>query len=362
MKNKTGNTVLIVGWILGMVGEGFLTFAAEPATVKGSHFFMEAKEGDRLTWRQECWVAGDQFRVVFHRGYPKRSYILFDGSSVWQWKEGETEAKKQSPKFAAQWRGWTSRYRPEYGELKQEGPEEFGGVLCERQSFMSLPDVNGPSSVIREWIDPKISLVLKREMDEDPQLKTTVLLTKFESGIVIDSAMFKLPEGVKAPPPTPLVGQPAPDFSLKRYDTGEALTLSQFKGKNVVLLNFFATWCGPCVAEMPGFVKVYQAYKEKGVEFLSVDVGERDGDPKGLIARFAREEGVTWPILLDDASQISHRVYGARQVPTTVVINTEGIIEVYKVGKLTEEKLAQHLDRILGLDPKKSAERPKNSQ
>lgn len=146
----------------------------------------------------------------------------------------------------------------------------------------------------------------------------------------------------------PAIGQPAADFSLKRFDTGEAVKLSDFKGKTV-LLNFFATWCGPCKGETPGFVKVYDEYKNKDVVFLSVDTGERGNDPNALVSAFAKQYEVTWPIVMDEKQDAVKTAYGVRGIPTNVVINKEGNITYYRSGGIPETKLKNELNRAMGL-------------
>ncbi len=156
---------------------------------------------------------------------------------------------------------------------------------------------------------------------------------------------------------TPEVGKPAKDFALKRYDTGEIVKLSDFKGKKAVMLNFFATWCGPCRSETPGFVKVYEEYKDLGVEFISVDTGERGKDPAAVLPPFVKKFGVTWPIVLDE-NFATGAAYGAQGIPTNLVISKEGIVKFYRVGGIPERALKQELDRVLGKVEKKADEFP----
>jgi len=135
---------------------------------------------------------------------------------------------------------------------------------------------------------------------------------------------------------------------LKRYDTGEEIKLSDFKGKTV-LLNFFATWCGPCRAETPGFVKVYEEYKGKDVVFLSVNTGERGGDPHALVKAFVERYGVQWPVVMDEPTAGVANQYGVSGIPTNIVIDKDGIVKFYKVGGIHERELTRQLDRVLGL-------------
>lgn len=141
---------------------------------------------------------------------------------------------------------------------------------------------------------------------------------------------------------------PAADFTLKRFDTGHPIKLSDYQGK-VIVLNFFTTWCGPCLKETPGFVNVYDEYKDKDVVFLSVDTGERSKDPQAVISAFVKRYGVHWPILLDEAPGSVYIAYGVKGIPMNVVINKKGDITYCRSGYLSEEKLKTELNRALGL-------------
>lgn len=124
----------------------------------------------------------------------------------------------------------------------------------------------------------------------------------------------------------PKTGFLAPDFTLTSTD-GETFTLSALRGRPVIL-NFWATWCPPCRAEMPAFEQVWQRYKADGLVILGIDQGES----KAVVERFARQEvGTTFPLLLDQTTEIG-AIYGVRALPTTVFIDTEGRIQALKVG------------------------------
>lgn len=124
----------------------------------------------------------------------------------------------------------------------------------------------------------------------------------------------------------PKSGFLAPDFTLTSTD-GETFTLSALRGRPVIL-NFWATWCPPCRAEMPAFEQAWQRYKADGLVILGVDQGES----KAVVERFARQEiGTTFPLLLDQTTEIG-AIYGVRALPTTVFIDAEGRIQELKVG------------------------------
>ena len=113
------------------------------------------------------------------------------------------------------------------------------------------------------------------------------------------------------------VGDKAPDFELKLL-TGEVVKLSDYKGKKV-MLNFWATWCPPCKAEMPDMQKLHEAYKEE-IVILAVNM-----DVQNDVAGFAKEMGITFPILLDEKNEVNG-TYKILTIPTSFFIDEKGVI------------------------------------
>jgi len=116
------------------------------------------------------------------------------------------------------------------------------------------------------------------------------------------------------------VGDEAPNFTLRDL-TGNAMSLSQLRGK-VVLLNFWATWCGPCRVEMPAMEQLYRTLPRKEFEILAVST-----DPQGAAVTrpFQREMGFTFPILHDSEYRVG-LTYGARTIPITFMVDRRGIV------------------------------------
>jgi peroxiredoxin len=109
------------------------------------------------------------------------------------------------------------------------------------------------------------------------------------------------------------------DFTVDTLDRGET-TLHSFKGQ-VVLLNFWASWCVPCREEMPAMQSVYNRLKDEG--FVVVGVNQRE--QPSVVERFVEELDLTFPILLDQSGRVGS-TYGARGLPLTYVVNREGVV------------------------------------
>ncbi len=139
--------------------------------------------------------------------------------------------------------------------------------------------------------------------------------------------------------PQPAVGHPAPDFTLTTLD-GQTFTLSDLRGTPVVL-NFWATWCGPCRAEMPELVSAANRYDPK-VRVIGVDQGEPPED----VQAFADELGIGFPIPLDRDMSVADN-YRVTGMPTTFFIDRDGIIRQIWAGEMNGIILAEGIAGIL---------------
>lgn len=129
-----------------------------------------------------------------------------------------------------------------------------------------------------------------------------------------------------------LINRPAKDFQLAATD-GRQYRLSELKGK-VVLVNTWATWCGPCVAEMPLFVKAYEKYKAQGFEILAIS----DDHPadRDQVLRFAKEHGLNFPVLYDEG--VVAKLYDLQGYPGNIFIDRQGNIRYMQVGGFDDER------------------------
>lgn len=141
----------------------------------------------------------------------------------------------------------------------------------------------------------------------------------------------------------PEVGQPAPDFALANARAPDRVVrLSDFRGRPVVL-NWFATWCGPCRAEIPDFKAAYEALGG-AVVFLGINLEESAGDATGMLGEY----GATYPALLDEEGAVALH-YRLPGMPTTFFIDAEGVVRAWGAGLIVEETLVAELAK-LGVD------------
>jgi peroxiredoxin len=138
------------------------------------------------------------------------------------------------------------------------------------------------------------------------------------------------------------VGQLAPGFETVT-DSGQPLRLDDLRGQ-VVLLNFWATWCGPCRVEMPAFESAFQEHGEAGFTIIAVN----NAEPPAAVQSFRQELGLSFPLVMDQ-SGIIQNLYGVRMYPSTFLLDRSGAIVARHFGALTEAQLAEMLDSALGL-------------
>lgn len=136
-------------------------------------------------------------------------------------------------------------------------------------------------------------------------------------------------------------GQPAPDFALKS-STGENLRLSEFRG-DVVMINFWATWCGPCRQEMPLLDELHNRYERVGFNLLGVNI---DDDSRRAM-QMIDELGVDFPVLFDARKEVSE-LYDVETMPVTVLVDREGTVRYVHLGYKPGDE-DTYLDKVRSL-------------
>lgn len=145
-----------------------------------------------------------------------------------------------------------------------------------------------------------------------------------------------------------MAGKKAPDFTLKSLN-GTPVSLSEYKGKNVVLLDFWASWCPPCRAAMPTLDRLSTQYGSKGLKIISIN--QQESADKASF--FVKDLGYRQPVLLDADGSVCEQ-YGVTVLPTFVLIDKEGKVATVHTGALFGSDLEGDICKELGIKYKPS--------
>ncbi len=154
--------------------------------------------------------------------------------------------------------------------------------------------------------------------------------------VVLFYGLGKDPQAIESP----LIGRPAPAFALKEVGSGKTIDLAQFKGRPVIL-NFWATWCGPCWEEHPTLVANARALQPR-VQFVGVVFQ----DTEDKIQKFLNDRGQAYPTLVDDAGKTAI-AYGVGGVPETFFLDKNGTIVAKYTGPLDTQLLQANLQKAM---------------
>jgi len=136
----------------------------------------------------------------------------------------------------------------------------------------------------------------------------------------------------------------APDFSW-HDSTGKRITFAEFSKGKPVLVNFWATWCGPCIAETPDLVKINEEFKSKGALVIGISA-DRDDDALNLVSEFTKEKNVKYPVVIDNGD-LQEAFGGLRGYPTSFYIDKKGKVVKKLLGLQTKEKFASEFKALL---------------
>lgn len=187
--------------------------------------------------------------------------------------------------------------------------------------------------------DVKITLtIFFKDMKENPALADDTFAFKAPLGAEKVDSFYQ-----SAEPKHPLVGKAASPFTLDQL-TGAPINLADHKGKDIVILDFWATWCGPCVRAMPLVDEVAKAYKDRHVVLYAVN--QQEGKDK--IEAFLKKQNLDVTVLLDTKGEVG-QLFKVSGIPQTVVIDKDGIVRAVHIGFSPElkETLEQDIDAIL---------------
>jgi cytochrome c biogenesis protein CcmG/thiol:disulfide interchange protein DsbE len=151
---------------------------------------------------------------------------------------------------------------------------------------------------------------------------------------------------------SPLKGKPAPEFALEDL-SGKKVSLASYKGR-AVLINFWATWCGPCKIETPWLIELRNQYAARGFEVLGVSTDDIDrGDPQKLsdekkeIAQFVEQMHIPYPVLIDGDS-LSKPYGGLDAMPTSFFVDRNGTVVAAQMGLTSKDDIEANIKKALG--------------
>lgn len=192
-------------------------------------------------------------------------------------------------------------------------------------------------------LPPKLSGAVERRRDRETIAVLLVFLVVALSMVVLrDVAVPERTVTAEGADTAALLAKPAPEFTMETLD-GEQVSLSQYRGQ-VVLVNFWATWCPPCVREMPSLVRMYERYEDQG--FIILGVNTTYQDERAKVEQFVRDNGVRFPVLLETDPAIG-AAYGSRLMPTSYLIDRNGKIVYTRVGQVDEQNLGERVAALL---------------
>lgn len=142
----------------------------------------------------------------------------------------------------------------------------------------------------------------------------------------------------------PFEGNKPADFELVSFQDGKTYKLSDYLGKDPIVITFFASWCGPCRTEMPELKEVYEENKEDGLKVFAVNLGngDRPEDVEALINDYI----LSFPVLKDEESDLAFE-YGVNSIPVNIFIGRDGLVKKNAVGMQTKESYEENVKAIM---------------
>lgn len=168
------------------------------------------------------------------------------------------------------------------------------------------------------------------------------LYIAFTGGITPSQPAKQVPSPAPGSPAQhPLRGKAAPDFSLKQMN-GETFRLSDYRGE-IVVVNFWATWCAPCRKEIPGFIALQEEWADKGVTFVGVSL---DDEGFEVVRPYAEKMGINYPLVVGD-DRLTKKYGGVQGLPTSFVVGPEGTVQSAHLGFWAETELRNQLRPLM---------------
>lgn len=229
-----------------------------------------------------------------------------------------------------------AEFEKEFFELNRESPGNYDLLNAEARIYTSLQ--TALSNLMMSYFQESNNKIIEIA-SQIPDGKRSSVVERIYQAHLQQQRSAKFTEEI--------IGKPLLDFDFITLN-GEKRKLSDFKGK-VILLDFWGTWCGPCVSEIPNLVKVYNKYKSFGFEIISISSDlMMNTKNEGNFKLFVEQRNMNWIHTLDDKNQTIHRLYEISHWPTLYLIDKTGII-IKNENELRGELLEKTLEMVLSI-------------
>ncbi|GIV96160.1 MAG: alkyl hydroperoxide reductase [Herpetosiphonaceae bacterium] len=217
------------------------------------------------------------------------------------------------------------------------------------------PEIRSLAQQRQETLDEAYRILsdptLRSSYDAGMEQQRRPLLTKRELlwslggalvALLLLVGLWNITSGQQPLPPLIAVEKPAPHFDLPTLD-GKRVRLDQFRGK-VVLINFWATWCGPCIEEAPALADAYRRLRDQGLVIIGIDLRDQESSDEE-VAAFVQRYGVDYPVVLDRDGSVA-RAYQIYPIPVSYFVDANGTIRYIRNGILTAQEIERTFQEL----------------